>query len=625
MPTTNGVLKTRELKLQGTSNADFKLKVEDDELHIKRGNMSLMTIGQDDEGVLSGNVESGMDKISISAPVTFKNKAVFEKETRSEGNALAMHYAYKAMMNGKVSNENTGPYLQRDLVKCQSYGTVAVNKEGKVWESFGGLCHSERPKQNMWDGDTINTLNSKSSFKMASVEKSYVIFILGRLIDKGKIDLDADVNDYLKWDAPVRNPAFPDVPITARMLCSMSSGIKGYMTYDAQMRYLNTLSKASADPTDNKYLDALGYYGFTQAELDSVSQLVVDYEVPMGFVPFMDDETKEERLLRIQAFFQCINTWELRVNLTDADVTQLVVDKLLVEDNMHNSGWDAREESYVESRQKKQWAWVSQEPGTVDEYSDTSYALLVAAMVKASGLSDYKELVEVELCVPLNFGYSDESGNTVKTSGYGHNFMLDVSGSTTGRDGATKNVYTIKDGHKSHMQNSFNYWAPDGSQQFVNLGIKAIPYGKGAAEMITNFDDYVKFMVAFLHKFDGVWTHETFDLLVTNNRKTFKSQASRDVDPYCHGLCGNFEEYYINRQGLVDADLENDHQAGHSGSEFGAKLWFCASVNAGVGYIHVQSGQDGYGTPKGMFENCVAAYNATIAYEGLSKIKLNLP
>ena len=49
-----GVLKTGELKLQGTDGVDFRLKVEADELNIKRGNANLMTIGLDESDVLNG-------------------------------------------------------------------------------------------------------------------------------------------------------------------------------------------------------------------------------------------------------------------------------------------------------------------------------------------------------------------------------------------------------------------------------------------------------------------------------------------------------------------------------------------------------------------------------------------
>ena len=72
-----GVLKTGELKLQGTDGVDFRLKVEADELNIKRGNANLMTIGLDESDVLNG-ADIGSDKITINAPVTFKENVTFD-------------------------------------------------------------------------------------------------------------------------------------------------------------------------------------------------------------------------------------------------------------------------------------------------------------------------------------------------------------------------------------------------------------------------------------------------------------------------------------------------------------------------------------------------------------------
>ena len=44
MQNVKGSLKTNELKLQGTEGGvDFKLKVENDELHIKQGNKCIFT------------------------------------------------------------------------------------------------------------------------------------------------------------------------------------------------------------------------------------------------------------------------------------------------------------------------------------------------------------------------------------------------------------------------------------------------------------------------------------------------------------------------------------------------------------------------------------------------------
>jgi CubicO group peptidase (beta-lactamase class C family) len=60
--------------------------------------------------------------------------------------------------------------------------------------------------------------------RIASVSKLVVALGVMRLAEQGRIDLDADVSRQLGW--PLRNPAFPDVPITLRMLLSHTSSVK---------------------------------------------------------------------------------------------------------------------------------------------------------------------------------------------------------------------------------------------------------------------------------------------------------------------------------------------------------------------------------------------------------------
>jgi CubicO group peptidase (beta-lactamase class C family) len=60
--------------------------------------------------------------------------------------------------------------------------------------------------------------------RVASISKLVVAIGVMRLVEQGKLDLDRDVNDYLGWR--VRNPAFPDAPITLRALLSHQSGLR---------------------------------------------------------------------------------------------------------------------------------------------------------------------------------------------------------------------------------------------------------------------------------------------------------------------------------------------------------------------------------------------------------------
>lgn len=59
---------------------------------------------------------------------------------------------------------------------------------------------------------------------VASITKTVTGVAMMRLVAEGRLALDADVNRYLPF--PVRNPRFPDVPITLRMLATHTSSIK---------------------------------------------------------------------------------------------------------------------------------------------------------------------------------------------------------------------------------------------------------------------------------------------------------------------------------------------------------------------------------------------------------------
>jgi len=59
--------------------------------------------------------------------------------------------------------------------------------------------------------------------RVASISKLVVAIGVMRLVEAGKLDLDADVSTLLGWE--VRHPAHPDVPITLRLLLSHTSSL----------------------------------------------------------------------------------------------------------------------------------------------------------------------------------------------------------------------------------------------------------------------------------------------------------------------------------------------------------------------------------------------------------------
>ena len=66
-------------------------------------------------------------------------------------------------------------------------------------------------------------VTADSPVRIASVSKLITALGVMRLVDAGVLELDRDVSDYLGWR--LRNPAFPDTPITLRLLLSHQSSL----------------------------------------------------------------------------------------------------------------------------------------------------------------------------------------------------------------------------------------------------------------------------------------------------------------------------------------------------------------------------------------------------------------
>lgn len=95
-----------------------------------------------------------------------------------------------------------------------SLSGAAVSGVDLVWSKGYGLADREQSFQA--DADT--------DYMLASVSKTFIVAALMQLWEDGSIDIDADVNNYLPFE--VRNPAFPNTPITARMLLTHTSSIR---------------------------------------------------------------------------------------------------------------------------------------------------------------------------------------------------------------------------------------------------------------------------------------------------------------------------------------------------------------------------------------------------------------
>lgn len=119
-----------------------------------------------------------------------------------------------------------------------------------------GLAHTPDPVARVrtaFDADGITSVTARGladrasgrrvtaddPVRVASISKLVTAIGVMRLVEAGKLDLDADVSQYLGWR--LRNPAFPATPITLRLLMSHRSSLTDHAGYwqvplDASLR-----------------------------------------------------------------------------------------------------------------------------------------------------------------------------------------------------------------------------------------------------------------------------------------------------------------------------------------------------------------------------------------------------
>lgn len=93
-------------------------------------------------------------------------------------------------------------------------------------------------------------LGDSDIFRIASISKSFTATGIMQLIEQGKLDLEGDVSELVGFK--VRNPKYPNVPITLRMLLSHSSSMNDYNGYFT-LNAINPDSSATWQKAYNDY------------------------------------------------------------------------------------------------------------------------------------------------------------------------------------------------------------------------------------------------------------------------------------------------------------------------------------------------------------------------------------
>ena len=113
-----------------------------------------------------------------------------------------------------------------------------------AWATFDARGITRSEASGPADKATGRALTIDDPVRIASISKLVVALGVMRLVEQGRIDLDRDVSDYLGWR--LRNPAFPEDPITLRLLLSHRSSLRDEVDYVIPLG--RTVQEVLADP-----------------------------------------------------------------------------------------------------------------------------------------------------------------------------------------------------------------------------------------------------------------------------------------------------------------------------------------------------------------------------------------
>ena len=117
------------------------------------------------------------------------------------------------------------PMIMLLLSGCATAPTLSSDRPRAAVEvAFDRIGETGAAARGLADPATGRMVTPDDPVRIASVSKLVVAIGVMRLVEQGQLALDDDVSAKLGW--PLRNPAFPDRPVTLRMLLSHTGSVR---------------------------------------------------------------------------------------------------------------------------------------------------------------------------------------------------------------------------------------------------------------------------------------------------------------------------------------------------------------------------------------------------------------
>lgn len=200
----------------------------------------------------------------------------------------------------------TAQSLETEIQEIMEYyhavgvSTVVVKNNKIIYNRAFGY----NPDYN--DTTRRDPIPSQGLFVIASISKSFIATAIMQLVEKNLLNLDDDVNNFLNFR--VRNPKYPETPITIRMLLNQRSSIN-----DKHYGIFNHINPEKGEKWKECYNDyrpgtKYRYCNFNYNLLGAI----IENATKMSFFDYIDDNIMNP--LRLNASY----------NLTKVDSTMLV-------------------------------------------------------------------------------------------------------------------------------------------------------------------------------------------------------------------------------------------------------------------------------------------------------------
>jgi CubicO group peptidase (beta-lactamase class C family) len=195
---------------------------------------------------------------------------------------------------------------------------VAFDQSGEITSFADGIA----------DPQSSRRVTVDDPVRVASVSKMVTAIGVMKLVDQGKLDLNSDVSGWLGW--PLRNPSFPERPITLAMLLAHTSSIREHDD-DYVIPLGGSLREVMKDPKnwDPQHGPGDNYFAYVNLDYPVIGS-IIEKVTDEGFDIWMRREVLEP--MKLDA---CFN-WP---TCSDAAVAQAVEldapDGKPVKDDLH--------------------------------------------------------------------------------------------------------------------------------------------------------------------------------------------------------------------------------------------------------------------------------------------------